>query len=280
MTGSPRNVVIVTGGASGLGRALVLAFLREGAAVVAVDRDEAALATLRDEGSADLEVLAGDVADFATNERAVRTAVDRFGRLDTFVGNAAVFDYGAPLVEIPADTLGGAFDELFGVNVKGYLLGAKAALPELVRSRGSIVFTLSAAARHAACGGPLYTASKHAVVGLVRQLAYELAPRVRVNGVAPGAMRTRLSGPKALAQEAMSVASLLPPDEIAKQFEPLGRFAPPEAHVGPYLLLASRDGASTVTGEILYADSGVSIRGIQQPAGGRDLAARFGIDET
>ena len=82
---------------------------------------------------------------------------------------------------------------MFGVNVKGYLLGAKAAYRELAKTRGSIIFTVSNAGFYPCGGGPLYTASKHAVVGLIRQLAYELAPSVRVNAVAPGLVRTAFS---------------------------------------------------------------------------------------
>src|SRR3546814_13245073 len=83
-------------------------------------------------------------------------------------------------------------DELFGVNVKGYVLLAKASLPALVRSGGSLVYTVSNAGFDPAGGGVLYTASKHAVVGLIRQLAFEFAPPVRVNGVAPGPIDTAL----------------------------------------------------------------------------------------
>ena len=71
-----------------------------------------------------------------------------------------------------------AFDEMFAVNVKGYLLGAKAALPELVATGGNMVFTLSNSSFLPDGGGPLYVASKHACLGLVRQLAHELAPRI------------------------------------------------------------------------------------------------------
>jgi NAD(P)-dependent dehydrogenase (short-subunit alcohol dehydrogenase family) len=81
--------------------------------------------------------------------------------------------------------------------VKGYLLAAGAAWPELVRTEGSIVMTLSNASFYVNGGGPVYTAAKHAAVGLVRELTYELRPRVRVNGVAPGRMNTDLRGPQA-----------------------------------------------------------------------------------
>ena len=111
------------------------------------------------------------------NERAVQLALSSFGKLDIFVGNAGLFDYFAGIVDTPADELNRAFDELFGVNVKGYLLGVKAALPHLLEHRGCVVLTASMGSFHAATGGTVYTAPKHAVVGLVRQLAFELARR-------------------------------------------------------------------------------------------------------
>ena len=107
-----------------------------------------------------------------------------------------MFDYGAGVVDTDAEALDKAFDELFAVNVKGYLLGVKAAVPPLIESGGSVLLTASMSSTHAGIGGVVYTASKHAVVGLVRQLAFELAPRVRVNGVAPGFMRTDIRGPQ------------------------------------------------------------------------------------
>ena len=109
-----------------------------------------------------------------------------------------MFDYGAGLLDTPVEALERAFDELFALNVKACLLGAKAAAPALTESRGSLLMTASMSSTHAGVGGVVYTASKHAVVGLVRQLAYELAPAVRVNGVAPGFMATDIRGPQAL----------------------------------------------------------------------------------
>src|SRR6202008_5027663 len=119
------------------------------------------------------------------NKRAVAETGAEFGRLGIFVGNAGVFDNFLSLAEFPEETLSEACDELFGVNVKGCILGAKAALPELLKADGSMVFTASVAGSNAGAGGPIYTASKHAVVGLIRQLAVELGLLIRVTGVAP-----------------------------------------------------------------------------------------------
>src|SRR3989442_11787589 len=145
--------------------------------------------------------IAGDVALLGDNKRAVAETVNAFGHLDIFVGNAGVFDRSLPLAEIPDEPLSAACDELFGVNVKGCILGAKATLPELQKTQGCMVFTASVAGFNSGGGGTLYTASKHAVVGLIRQLAVEVGPRIRVNGVAPGGTRTDLRGLAVLGQD-------------------------------------------------------------------------------
>jgi NAD(P)-dependent dehydrogenase (short-subunit alcohol dehydrogenase family) len=109
-------------------------------------------------------------------------------------------------------------------------------------------------------GGPLYTASKHAVVGLVKQLAYELAPDIRVNGVAPGGMSSDLRGPRALGLADTSFSSM-PVDRIVERLSPLERSFTAADYVGHYVLLASRANAAPVTGTVHVCDGGVGIRG-------------------
>jgi NAD(P)-dependent dehydrogenase (short-subunit alcohol dehydrogenase family) len=262
------NVALITGAGSGLGRALVDRFVEEGARVVAVDRaaDRVAAVEAAHDGA-----VAGVVADItmaADNERAVAHAVDRFGRLDTFVGNAGIFDYGASIVDTPIDRLAQGFDELFAVNVKGYLLGVKAAVPALMETGGSVLLTASMSAWHAGVGGVVYTASKHAVVGLVRQLAFELAPRVRVNGVAPGFMRTDIRGPKSLGLDEQTPSSIPNLEDFASAVVPLGFLPRPEDYTGHYVQLASRDNAAATTGVVVACDAGIGVRGLgAAPAG-------------
>src|SRR5712691_13330489 len=195
------QVALVTGGGSGIGRAVVARFVEEGARVGVMDRDAARAEQLRTDFGDRVIAIAGDVAQLVDNKQAVAATVAAFGQLDIFVGNAGVFDVYAPLAEFPEETLSAAFDELFGVNVKGCFFGAKAALPELLKTEGPMVFTASVAGANSGGGGTLYTASKHAVVGLIRQLAVELGPRVRVNGVAPGGTMTDLRGLSVLRQD-------------------------------------------------------------------------------
>lgn len=246
--------VLVTGGGSGLGRAIVHRFRNEGARVLVLDRSAEKLEALRAEYSGDVLTVQGAVDSAADNTVAVETAVAAFGGLDVFIGNAGIWDFSRSLMETPADELAGAFDELFAVNVKGYLLGAKAAAHVLRESRGSMIFTLSNAAFFPGGGGPLYTAAKHAGLGLVRQLAYELAPEIRVNGVAPGGMATDLRGPEALGLGSHRITDTLPMDQL-REHSALHRVPTPEDYVGAYVLLASRANSPTVTGSVLDISS-------------------------
>jgi cis-2,3-dihydrobiphenyl-2,3-diol dehydrogenase len=264
------RVALVTGGASGLGRAIVERFLNEGAQVGVLDRNRERSSQLRAELGDSVTATVGDVTSLEDNSRAVTETVERFGRLDCLVGNAGIWDFSISLADLPDDRIGAAFDELFGINVKGYLLGAKAAYRELLRTRGNIIFTVSNAGFYPCGGGPLYTASKHAVVGLIRQLAYELAPRIRVNGVAPGAIPSDIRGPRSLEMAERSIAAI-PLQRIVERAIPLGKLPEPRDYIGPYVLLASAENSSTATGGVIMCEGGMGVRGFGDPAGGRKL---------
>jgi 2,3-dihydroxy-2,3-dihydrophenylpropionate dehydrogenase len=269
---------LITGGGSGIGRAVAERFLAEGASVTVFGRDEEQLDELV-RAAADpqrLHTVVGDVRDPAALQRAVEETVQRNGRLDTLVANAGVWDYQRQLTRLSAPEIDAAFDEIFSINVKGYLLAAHAAWPELVRSHGSIVMTLSNASFHVNGGGPLYTASKHACLGLMRELAYELAPKVRVNGVACGGMNTDLRGPASLdlADRSISVSFAKRRPDAAPMPIPLhDSSTEPAAFTGPYVLLAAREQSGTITGHAISADGGIAVRGFAHAAGGDHLAA-------
>ncbi|ELZ80986.1 2,3-dihydroxy-2,3-dihydrophenylpropionate dehydrogenase [Haloferax elongans ATCC BAA-1513] len=270
MTWLDNQVALITGGASGLGRAVVERFLDEGAKVAVLDVDRDRLDALEHE-SDDVLTIHGDVTSFDDNERAVSETVDQFGRLDVFVGNAGVFDDNVSLPELDADDIGTSFAELFEINVLGYLLGARAALPELVETEGRIVFTASQASFNSDGGGILYVPSKHAIAGIVRQLAFELAPTVRVNAVAPGYVPTELSATDTLGGDRAIVTA----EEFDASNHPLDIVPTPEDYTGPYVLLASRENSRPMTGTIIRADLGRSVRGITSVAG---RAAEFVTD--
>jgi 2,3-dihydroxy-2,3-dihydrophenylpropionate dehydrogenase len=254
------QVALVTGGGSGIGRAIVARFIDEGARVGVMDRVVARTAELRKEFGKAVAAIGGEVTRLDDNQRAVAETVDAFGRLDIFVGNAGVFDRSIPLAEIPEERLSAACDELFGVNVKGCILGAKATLPELAKTEGCMVFTASVAGFNSGGGGTLYTASKHAVVGFIRQLAVEVGPRVRVNGVAPGGTRTDLRGLAILSQDDRSHFADPALIERLRAGNPLGMALEPPDLAGAYVFLASRANARGITGTIVTVDAGSTLR--------------------
>jgi 2,3-dihydroxy-2,3-dihydrophenylpropionate dehydrogenase len=264
------TVALITGAGSGLGRAVVGRFVAEGAEVVALERDPAKVAQLRRDFPSGVVPVEGDVSSLASNKEAVAVAVQHFGRLDTFVGNAGVWDGNVSIAELSEESVDDAFDALFAVNVKGYLLGAKAAYSELLKTRGNMVFTLSNAAFHTDGGGVLYTASKHAGIGLVRQLAFELAPKIRVNGVAPGPFNSDLRGPASLGLDKESLTGGRQPEHIAPLL-PLDYSPSAEDYTGMYVVLASNSNSATTTGAIVQADGGLQVRGIGRVSGGGHL---------
>lgn len=276
------DVAFITGGGSGIGRAVALRFLEEGAAGVAVfARDvERLRETVEAAGGRGDRVLAlqGDVRSSSDLSRAVAATVERFGKLDILVPNAGIWDFNRSLTGTSPQEIESLYDELFDINVKGYLLTCSVAWPELVKSRGNIVMTLSNAAFYSAGGGPVYTAAKHATRGLVTQLAFELAPKVRVNGVAVGGLRTDLRGPQSLGMQDRSIETGFSKreqrgDNIAKnQWLPLHEASvDPADSTGPYVLFASRKNAGVITGAIVNADGGIGVRGFATAAGGDDL---------
>src|SRR5258706_4249923 len=126
--------VLIRGGRLGLGLAIVERFSEEGARMTVLDRSAERLAALASRFAGSVEAVVGDVRSTADNQRAVEAGVARFGRLDCAIGNAGIWDYSRPLDAIALESIDSAFDEVFHINVKGYLHLAKASLPALVRS--------------------------------------------------------------------------------------------------------------------------------------------------
>lgn len=273
------DAALITGAGSGIGQAVALRYLREGAKGVAIfGRDAKRLQQTVDAAGIDgdrILPLVGDVRSTADLNAAVQATVDRFGSLDVLVPNAGICDFNRSITRTTPDEIESIYDELFDINVKGYLLTVSAAWRALVAARGSIVMTLSNAAFYPAGGGAVYTAAKHAARGLVAQLAYELAPKVRVNGVAIGGLRTDLRGPAAAGMSQRSIEqSFAKRDGQAgtNMWIPLhDASTDPVDSTGAYVYLGSRREAGTVTGAIVNADGGIGVRGFATAAGGDDL---------
>ncbi len=265
---------LVTGGANGIGRAVVDAFVAEGARVGVVDIDAAKLAKVADAHGDRVRTIAADLTTIEGNARAIEETVETFGALDTFVANAGLFDGFFDFAGVTAEQLDQGFDAVFGVNVRGLILGCRAALPHLVRAQGSLIVTLSNASLYPDGGGVLYVASKHAALGVMRQIAHELAPAVRVNAVAPGATRTAIGVPDILGG---------PLDQTAPEISaaiagvvPAGFHADPADHAAAYVLLAARNESRAMTGTVIESDGGLGIRGLRRSRGGDGLAGIFG----
>jgi NAD(P)-dependent dehydrogenase (short-subunit alcohol dehydrogenase family) len=247
---------IITGAGSGIGRAVLRRYIAEGAKIIAVVRNPQDAPALEAEGAV---VVTGDVKSFDTAERAIAAAIEKFGGLDVYVANAGLWDFHKRVEKQSGEALKAGFDEIFGVNLLGPLFGARAALSELRKSGGSVIATGSNACFLAGGGGALYTASKFALRGLVMQLAKEFAPHVRVNGVAPGATDTALSGPSALGLEKREMNA--DPERMAlmAQHMLLGRVSAPEDHASLFVLLASKTESAYITGAMLRSDGGLTI---------------------
>lgn len=267
---------LVVGAGSGIGRAVTDAFLAEGARVAVLERDAGKAAAVAAD-LPDVPVTVGDAAGREANDRAVAAAVAAFGGLDICVCCAGVFDYYRGIEDLDAKSLDEAFDEIFAVNVRSCLHAVGSALPHLRRSgHGAVLLTESTSAYYPGRGGVLYLASKFAVRGLVTALAHELAPQVRVNGVAPGGtLGTDLRGLASLGQEGRSLGG--EPGRAAGLAArvPLGVALTAADHAGSYVFLAS-DRARGITGDTVHTDGGVAVSAPRHSAGQASLAGREG----
>ncbi len=250
---------LIVGGGSGIGRAVLDAFGREGARVAVLERDPAKCVDIAAE-LPDVPVVEGDATTREANERAVAAAVANFGGLDILVNCVGIFDFYRGVKDLDAEVLDDAFDEIFATNVKSQLHSVKAALPALTSAKGCVVLTESTSAYYPGRGGVLYISSKFAVRGLVLALANELAPDIRVNAVAPGGtLNTDLRGLTAL-----GLAGKRLDDTPGRAAELAGRVPLQVAltatdHAWSYVYLASERSRGT-TGDVLHADGGIGVK--------------------
>jgi NAD(P)-dependent dehydrogenase (short-subunit alcohol dehydrogenase family) len=250
---------LIVGGGSGIGRAVVDAFRDEGAKVAVLERDADKCDTLRHKLKK-VPVVEGDATTRAANDLAVAAAVEAFGGLDTLVNCVGIFDFYKGISDIDADDLPAAFDEMFRTNVLSHLQSVKAALPALRATTGSsIVLTESTSSYHPGRGGVLYVSSKFAVRGLVATLAHELAPQIRVNGVAPGGtLNTDLRGLASLGLDDVRLDDTPNRTRDMAARTPLNVALTAEDHTWSFVFLAS-DRSRGITGETVHSDGGFGL---------------------
>ncbi len=247
------KVVIVTGGASGIGRTTALAFAREGAKVVVADMakepGEATVHSIRQAG-ADAIFMRADVSKAADVEAMVKKTVQHYGRLDFAHNNAGIDGEFVTLVGCSEEN----WNHVIDVNLKSVWLGMKYEIPEMVKAgKGSIVNTASVAALVAFRTMGVYVASKHGVVGLTKTAALECSRKgIRVNAVCPGVIRTSMID--------TFVGSNAEVERAMVGLEPVGRMGTPEEVANAVLWLCS-DAASFVTGIAMPVDGAMVAEG-------------------
>jgi len=246
------KVALITGAASGIGEAIARLFVAEGVAVMLVDRDEERLSALASEiDNAKVVAFIADVSSQEDLESAVTNCLDKFKGIDIAVLNAGIPGTNAPIEDYPVDV----FEQVLDINLKGVWLGMRAVIPTMkAQQSGSIILTSSIQGLSALAGTTGYTTSKHAVVGMMKGAALELAEYgVRVNAIHPGYVETPMMAaiheevvPDAPEQFQAAIASTVPMKRYAKADE-IARLA---------LFLASDDSTYS-TGSSFLADGGI-----------------------
>jgi NAD(P)-dependent dehydrogenase (short-subunit alcohol dehydrogenase family) len=252
------KIALITGAGNGIGRATAVAFAKSGAKVVVVDRDaDAGAATvgiIKQQGG-EARFIAADVTKSADVANYVKETLDAHGRIDCFFNNAGI----EGKVVHTAEYDEAMFDQVIGVNVKGVFLGLRHVLPVMIRQKsGSIVNTASVAGLVATPGMPAYVASKHAVIGLTKTAAGEVARSgVRVNAVCPGPVDTRMI--HSLEQQ-LDPADPARVNRIYQSAIPSGRYTTPD-EIANMVLFLSSDLASNITGGQYVVDGGRTATG-------------------
>jgi NAD(P)-dependent dehydrogenase (short-subunit alcohol dehydrogenase family) len=245
------KTAFITGGEGSIGMATARAFVAEGARVCLAGVSAQDL----EQGAAELGEAAtwvvADVADSAQVKAAVAHAAATLGKLDIIISNAGIFGVVAPVADYPEDV----FDQVLAVHVRGSFLVCKYSLPYL-EAGASIVITSSVVGLTSDAGICAYATAKHALVGLMRTLAKETAPRgIRVNTIHPGPVDNEF-------QHRIEVAATGADRDraasIFDEFIPLGRHASPD-EVGRGMLFLASDESSFITGATLAVDGGMSI---------------------
>jgi NAD(P)-dependent dehydrogenase (short-subunit alcohol dehydrogenase family) len=245
------KVALVTGGSKGIGLGIARAFVAAGARVMITARKaeglEQAVAEIAGGASGgDIAWCAANAGSLEDAEKAVAAVLERFGRLDVLVNNAATNPYAGPTIDVDLPR----WDKTFQVNLRGPLVWTQVAWRARMKEHGGVVVNISSVgglATNRILG--VYDVTKAALIHLTKQLAAELAPGVRVNAIAPGLVRTDFA--RALWEDGRG-------EQVARAY-PLGRLGEPADVAGAALFLAA-DTGSWITGQTIVMDGGELVR--------------------
>lgn len=248
------KVCVITGGGGSIGMAAAEALLAEGARVLLVGRTAeklAAAAALLGGASNSLDHIVADVSDAAETRHYLNRAVANWGSIDVIFSHAGVSGVIKPITEYPEDV----FDQVIATNVRGAFLACKYGLP-LMNDGGSIIITSSIMGTRADPGVSAYATSKHALIGLARVVAKEVAPRnIRVNIFAPGPVANEFQD---IIEERLTEIVGQDGTEFLNGIIPLGRHGK-ASEVAQMVLFLASDQSSFSTGSIFMADGGMNI---------------------
>lgn len=248
------KTALITGGAGVIGKETAKRFVAEGAKVALVDLNEEALEKAKNEiNSKNIETFGADVSEPGDVINYVNSTVEKFGKIDAFFNNAGIEGAVAPIAEYPVDE----FDKVMKINVRGVWLGLKYAIPKMVENgSGSVILSSSVAGLRGTAGVSAYVASKHAIVGIMRTAAMELAPEgIRVNTINPGPVESRMM--ESLEHGMSSGGDSNETKNMLQQMIPMNRYASPEDVANMALFLAS-DESEYITGGTFTIDGGMT----------------------
>lgn len=244
------KVAIVTGAASGMGKAIAELYAKEGAKVIIADYNLEGAKAVSEEiaknGGTSMAVQA-DVSKLEDVENMIQTAINEYGTLDILVNNAGIMDGFEPVGEITDEK----WDRIFDINLKGVMRGMRKAVNYWLdnNKQGIIINTISTGGLNGAHAGAAYVASKHALVGLTKNTGFMYAQKgIRVNGIAPGAVETNIGA-------SITNVSQLGMERSGMTHKLTPRSGKPEEIAKVALFLASDD-ASFVNGTVVVADAG------------------------
>ena len=259
--------IVAIGAGSGLGRGVVRRLIEDGATLSILEISDEKVNSLKEEFGDSILAISGDASKLFDLERLRAAHTERFGGVDALICFQGIFDGNVPLAKMDPEAVEAVFDEVFRINVKSTILAARIFLELLQESEGAIVLTSSNAAYAADGGGAFYTATKGAIRSLVGQLAFEFAPKVRVNAVAPGAIgKSELRGPTALGMDGFKQSDI-PADMFLESFRKLAlmtELPEPEDYATAYAFLASKTN-KVMNGQTILAEQGLLNRTILTP---------------